>query len=148
MDRAGPPCQPRVHLVKLCVGVRDIAHLAALSAEEAKADPPLRHKTRNRPKRAGEIIAGGSLYWVIGGLILVRQRILDITPDISDDGTPCTALVLDPELVRVEARPMRAFQGWRYLKPEDAPPDLTNSNGSSENMPEEMRRALAALGLL
>ena len=104
--------------------MRDIAHLAALNAEEAKADPPLRHKTRNRPKLANEIIAGGSLYWVIGGAILVRQRILDITPDISEDGTPCTALVLDPELVRVEARAMRAFQGWRYLKPEDAPPDL------------------------
>ncbi len=128
--------------------MRDIAHLAALNAEEAKADPPLRHKTRNRPKLANEIIAGGSLYWVIGGAILVRQRILDITPDISEDGTPCTALVLDPELVRVEARAMRAFQGWRYLKPEDAPPDLTAQSSEAAEMPEEMRRALAALALL
>jgi len=128
--------------------VRDIAHLAALNAEEAKADPPLRHKTRNRPKLANEIIAGGSLYWVIGGAILVRQRILDITPDIAEDGTPCTALVLDPELVRVEARAMRAFQGWRYLKPEDAPPDLSAQRSETAEMPEEMRRALAALGLL
>ena len=128
--------------------MRDIAHLAALNAEEAKADPPLRHKTRNRPKLANEIIAGGSLYWVIGGAILVRQRILDITPDIAGDGTPCTALVLDPELVRVEARAMRAFQGWRYLKPEDAPPDLSAQRSETAEMPEEMRRALAALGLL
>ncbi len=144
MDRT----RNRVHLVKLCVGVRDIAHLTALNAEEATADPPLRHKTRNRPKRAGEITAGGSLYWVIGGLILVRQRILDITPDISEDGTPCTALVLDPELVRVEARAMRAFQGWRYLEATDAPPDLSAQSSETAQMPEEMRRALAALALL
>ena len=89
--------------------MRDITHLATLSAEEAKADPPLRHKTRNRPKLANEIIAGGSLYWVIGGVILVRQRILDITPDIAEDGTPCTALVLDPELERL-AQPR--VRGW------------------------------------
>jgi hypothetical protein len=128
--------------------VRDIAHLAALDAEDIAADPPLRHKTRHRPKQADEIIDGGSLYWVIGGVLMVRQRILDIRPDMGNDGIPCTALVLDPPLIRVEARPVRAFQGWRYLKPENAPPDLGAAASTSENMPEQMRRELAALGLL
>ncbi|MDR3506012.1 MAG: DUF1489 domain-containing protein, partial [Acidocella sp.] len=111
--------------------------------------PPLRHFTRNFPKRAAELTDGGSIYWVIGGVILVRQRILDITQDTDpEDGTPSTALVLDPALVRVEARAQRAFQGWRYLAPEDAPPDLTARNSDTAEMPEAMRRELAALGLL
>ncbi len=99
------------------------------------------------PKRAAEIIDGGSLYWVIGGAVLLRQRVLDIVPDIWDDGAKCTAIVLDPALVRVAARPVKAFQGWRYLTPEDAPPDLASSGGDAE-LPDDMRRALAALGLL
>ena len=131
------------------MGVRDAAHLAALQSARAAATPPLRHFTRNFPKRAAELTDGGSIYWVIGGVILVRQRILDITQDTDpEDGTPSTALVLDPELVRVEARAQRAFQGWRYLPPEDAPPDLTARNSDTAEMPEAMRRELAALGLL
>ncbi len=110
--------------------------------------PPLRHFTRNFPKRAAELSDGGSLYWVIGGVILVRQRILEVQQDRESDGTRCTALVLDTKLVRVEGRAMRAFQGWRYLEPKDAPPDLGQKAGGVAEMPESMRRELAALGLL
>lgn len=88
------------------------------------------------------------MYWVIGGIISVRQRLTDITRETEPDGTPITALILDPALVQVEPRPMRAFQGWRYLEPKDAPPDLGEGGTGSEAMPEEMRRQLAALGLL
>ena len=129
------------------MGVRDIAHLAALQKARAEASPPLRHFTRNFPKRAAELTAGGSIYWVIGGAVLARQLILDIRHDQEPDGSPCTALVLDPALVRVEARAQRAFQGWRYLEAKDAPADLTCVAGD-DAMPEAMRRDLAALGLL
>ena len=129
------------------MGVRDIAHLQALDAQDAAQNPPLRHVTRHRPKRGAELLDGGSIYWVIGGAILVRQKLIDIRPETAGDGTLCTALVLDQDLVRVEAKPMRAFQGWRYLDPKDAPPDLTEG-GSGAEMPEGLRRQLAALGLL
>ncbi len=128
--------------------MRDVAHLAALDTEDIAADPPLRHKTRNRPKRADDLTAGGSLYWVIGGVVLVRQRILEIRPDSFEDGSHCTAIVLDPALVRVAAKPVRAFQGWRYLAPADAPPDLASGAEGGAEMPDELRRALAALALL
>jgi len=138
-----------VHLIKLAVGVRDIAHLTALQAARLETEPPLRHRTRNSPKRAEELCAGGSIYWVIGGVILVRQRLLDIIEDHWDDGTRCAGLVLDPALVRVQARAVKAFQGWRYLEPADAPADLAADSGTGgADIPEEMRRALAALALI
>jgi hypothetical protein len=128
--------------------VRSIAHLQALQTARAEQSPPLRHFTRNFPKRADELTNGGSIYWVIGGAVLVRQRVLAVERATESDGSPCAALVLDPALVPVEARPMRAFQGWRYLAPEDAPADLGAQSTGAEAMPEEVRRQLAALGLL
>ncbi len=106
-----------------------------------------RHFTRQFPKRADELTEGGSLYWVIGGVVLVRQRLLEVRAETETDGSKLTALVLDPALVPVEAVPRRAFQGWRYLRPEDAPRDLGHT-GNDEQMPEAMRRELAALGLI
>jgi len=114
--------------------VRDVAHLAALQTAMAARNPPLRHTTRNTPKRAAELCDGGSIYWVIGGAVLVRQRILNILPETESDGSPCAALVLDPALVRVEARAMRAFQGWRYLKAGGRP-------GGPQHHPRHRRHA-------
>jgi hypothetical protein len=132
----------------LAVGAKDVSHLAAWQKQRAAEMPPLRHLTRHAPKRREELLAGGSLYWVVNGVILVRQRLLDIRPDKEADGSACAALVLDPELVRVEGRAMRAFQGWRYLDPKDAPADLAAMGLGVEEMPDAMRRALAALALL
>ena len=139
-----------LHLTKLAVGVRDIAHLAQLQARRLEQDPPLRHQTRNFPRRAEEILAGGSIYWVITGATLVRQRIVDIRPDAWDDGTSCAGLILDPLLVPVAARPTKPFQGWRYLAPEAAPPDLSAmpEAAGADDLPAAMRRELQALGLL
>lgn len=130
------------------MGVRDAAHLTALQKARADQNPPLRHLTRNFPKRAAELTDGGSIYWVITGTILLRQRVLAVERATESDGSPCAALILDPALVQVEPRPMRAFQGWRYLDPKDAPLDLGLAGSGSENMPEALRRQLAALGLL
>ncbi|CAG4916028.1 unnamed protein product [Acidocella sp. C78] len=139
-----------IHLVKLAVGVKDPGHLAEIQRRRAAADPPLRHQTRSFPKRAAELADGGSIYWVITGAILVRQLVLDVIEDVWDDGTTCTGLVLDPTLVRVEARPMKPFQGWRYLAPDDAPADLPEGVRISgiEALPPALRRELRALALL
>jgi hypothetical protein len=139
-----------LHLTKLAVGVSDISHLRELQAERARRDPPLRHRTRNFPRRAAEVVDGGSIYWVISGSMLARQRILDIIEDHWYDGSRCAALVLDPELVPLSGRPTKPFQGWRYLEPEDAPPDLVQgpmANGEAA-LPAEMRDELRALCLL
>lgn len=147
-DRAGSSRRV-IHLLKLAVGVRDIGHLAEIQRRRALADAPLRHQTRSFPKRADELRDGGSIYWVIGGAILVRQRVLDVIEDRWDDDTRCAGLVLDPHLVRVAARPMRAFQGWRYLTEEDAPMDITTSEAArADELPAALQRSLRALALL
>ena len=94
-----------LHITKLAVGVRDIEHLRELQAERVARNPPLRHRTRNFPRRHEEVIDGGSMYWVISGSMLVRQRIVDIIEDRRDDGSACTGLVLDPKLVPLAGRP-------------------------------------------
>ncbi len=139
-----------LHLMKLAVGVRDPAHLAALQAARARTAPPLRHVTRNRPRRAAEVLDGGSLYWVIGGMLAVRQAIRDIIEEAAADGIARTALVLDPALVALAGRPMQPFQGWRYLRPEAAPPDLAAAAAATgvEALPAALRADLRALGLL
>ena len=139
-----------LHLMKLAVGVRDPDHLAALQAERARTAPPLRHLTRNHPRRAAEVVDGGSLYWVIGGSLLVRQRILDIRAAADQDGPARTALVLDPALVALVGRPTRPFQGWRYLRAEDAPADLHTDPAAPDAtaLPAALQRQLRALGLL
>ncbi len=139
-----------LHLTKLAVGVRDLDHLRALQAERAGRDPPLRHRTRNFPRRAEEVTDGGSIYWVICGFMQARQRVLGIIEDHWSDGTACAGLVLDPKLAPLVGRPTKPFQGWRYLMPEDAPPDLVvapPARGESE-LPPVLRRELRALCLI
>ena len=136
-----------VHLLKLAVGITDLAHLRAVQAVRAR-HPPLRHQTRNTPRRTAELIDGGSIYWVIAGTLLARQRVLAVVQDRWDDHTPCAGLVLDPALVQVEGRPVKAFQGWRYLEADDAPPDLDDAAFAPGAMPPQMGNALRALGLL
>nr|WP_282571954.1 DUF1489 domain-containing protein [Roseomonas acroporae] len=142
-----------MHLIKLSVGSKDVGQLAAWQAARAVTHPPLRHRTRMRPKRAAEIEAGGSIYWVVAGFTGVRQRIVEVRDDVMEDGSACVALVLDPLLVPVAARPVKAFQGWRYLTPEAAPPDLgarsVDAAASGEAaLPPALAQALRAVGLL
>lgn len=142
-----------LHLIKLSVGPKDVAELRALQARRAAEDPPLRHRTRMLPRRAAEIAgpAGGSIYWVVAGFVRVRQRIIEIREDRWEDGSGCAGLVLDPRLVPVEARPMKPFQGWRYLEAAAAPPDLPTNRPAAlgvERLPPKLRRELHALGLL
>jgi hypothetical protein len=133
-----------LHICKLSVGVRDLAQLRARQAGSA---PPF-HQTRNFPRRAAEVLDGGSLYWVIGGIMSVRQPIIDIQPDTWDDGAPCARLTFAREYIPVAGRKIRPFQGWRYLQAADAPPDLTAVNADESALPEHLRHALRALCLL
>ncbi len=139
-----------LHIAKLAVGIRDIAHLRQVQAMRASQTPPLRHHTRSFPRRAAEITCGGSIYWVIGGAMLVRQRVLEVIEDRWDDATKCAGLVLDPALIPVEGRPTKAFQGWRYLTAADAPADVSTQGPArgADGLPEELRRQLQALCLL
>jgi hypothetical protein len=139
-----------LHLTKLAVGVRDIEHLRELQAERAQRNPPLRHRTRNFPRRRDEVLSGGSMYWVIGGATLVRQRLVDIIEDQWDDTSACAGLILDPKLVAVSARPTKPFQGWRYLRADEAPPDLVRARPARGEaaLPSALKRELRALCLL
>jgi hypothetical protein len=139
-----------LHIIKLAVGCPDIADLRGWQAERARNHPPLRHRTRNFPRRAPEIVGEGSIYWVIAGAVQVRQRIRDIIADTMDDGSACAAMVLDPKLVPVEPRRMKPFQGWRYLAADDAPIDLgTRRRASGEDLlPPQLARELRGLCLL
>lgn len=132
-----------LHLLKLAVGAESIADLEGFQANRRGR---LAHVTRMVPRRAEDLLDGGSLYWVIKGQIAVRQRLEAIEPFTDADGIGRCRLVLDRTVVRVRPRPFRAFQGWRYLAPEDSPPDLTSQDDAE--IPEALRNELAALGLL
>jgi hypothetical protein len=143
-----------LHLLKLCVGAESIEDLAdhienRLAGLRARGETPEQfHTTRMVPKRRDELLEGGSLYWVIKGSVQVRQRLLDIRPFTDGEGISRCHLVLEPVLQPTLWQPRRAFQGWRYLKLADAPRDLGSGGEGLEDMPPEMRRELAELGLL
>jgi hypothetical protein len=100
------------------------------------------------PKRVDELLDGGSIYWVIKGEIAAREKILAIELFRDKDGIGRCRLVMEPKLIAVSPRPMRPFQGWRYLDAKSAPPDLGKAAASVAAMPEPMRRELRELGLL
>lgn len=143
-----------LHLIKLSVGsdsVKDLRDwIREKLAEKKKRKLPLEHihTTRMVPKRADELIDGGSLYWVIRGEVLCRQRFIDVRPFVDKDGIGRCRLVLEPKLVLTQPRPYRAFQGWRYLAVKDAPKDLDRAAPGAAKMPEGLRRELRGLGLL
>lgn len=139
-----------VNLIKLCVGaeaVEDLVNWQA-SARAKGPDGLPRHVTRMWPKRADEVLNGGSLYWVFKGVVLCRQSILRLDEVIGQDGITRCGIVLEPEVVRTQSTPRRPFQGWRYLTTQDAPPDLPKSRTAEPSLPPELNRALAEIGVL
>ena len=143
-----------LNLIKLCVGcdsVEDLEEWIAFRLDEKRrAGEPAEqhHTTRMVPSRKDEILDGGSLYWVIKASVQCRQRILDIRPFTDGQGIGRCHLVLEPTVTRTAWQPKRAFQGWRYLKPEEAPVDLTRGRAAEAEMPAKLKRELADLGLL
>jgi len=139
-----------VNLIKLSVGTENVEDLAAWHATKRAqaADGLPRHITRMWPKREAEIISGGSIYWVIKGVIQCRQRVLRLDEVIGNDGIRRCAIVLDPTLVRTQSSLKRPFQGWRYLQTADAPLDLPEGRENEEALPVELNQALAEIGVL
>jgi hypothetical protein len=144
-----------LHLIKLAVGCESVKELKSWVAERMQTAKKKRlplhhiHVTRMTPKRGDELIAGGSLYWVIRGEIAAREKIIAIEPFRDRDGIGRCRLVMQPKVIAVSPRPMRAFQGWRYFTEDAAPPDLGKAAAAGvAAMPEPMRRELRDLGLL
>ena len=137
-----------LHILKLCVGAESVEDLVQWQNSHRGLWPAgeAMHVTRMWPKREAEVTQG-SLYWVIKGVVLARQRILRLEEVIGGDGIRRCALVLDAAVVRTEPAPRRAFQGWRYLDPADAPRDLVKGREREEKLPDELARALADIGL-
>jgi hypothetical protein len=139
-----------LNLIKLAVGIEDLEHLDKRQRQwRDKKTGHYRHWTRMTPKRDKELLDGGSLYWVIKGMILVRQPIVGFSED-EDEGKPMCVIELAPVQIPVQPRAQRAFQGWRYLKADAAPADIKKGGKLfvDPNMPQKMKLELAKLGLL
>ncbi|WP_101068857.1 DUF1489 family protein [Roseovarius salinarum] len=139
-----------LHLIKLSAGSDSVESLTAWQAgARAKGPDGLpRHVTRMWPKRAADLLDGGSIYWVVKGLVQCRQRIRRLDEVTGGDGIRRCAIVLDPEIVRTVNAPRRPFQGWRYLKPQDAPADLPRHRQEEDHLPPELSAALAEIGVV
>ncbi len=138
-----------LNILKLCVGADSVEDLLQWHDQHQGlwAKGTTEHITRMWPKREAEVLDGGSLYWVIKGIILARQRILALEPRRGSDGIERCALMLGAEVIRTEPAPRRPFQGWRYLVAEESPRDLPKGRAKDDKLPEGLARALADIGL-
>jgi hypothetical protein len=139
-----------LNLVKLSVGIETIEHLAAVQESRRVANNlngKFWHQTRQRPTRDEALLDGGSIYWIIKGVMRVRQLITGLETIHDEEGIRRCRIILDPILTPTTHRRRRPFQGWRYLESADAPPDLGVEDTAAE-MPAEMLEELRALGLL
>lgn len=142
-----------MNLIKLCVGASSLEEFEGwiaqrkAAAEKAGKTYEQFHTTRQTPRAREELLDGGSLYWVIKGAIACRQRIADLRAVTDADGVARCRIVLEQPIIRVVPRPRGPFQGWRYLKPEDAPADL-DARGDGDAPHPDMARALSELGLI
>jgi hypothetical protein len=138
------------HIIKLAVGIRDVAHLESVqrdrSAARGVSDGNRRAYTRHKPVRP-DVLEDGSLYWVVQGVIRCRQRILGFEQEADAEGRKYCLFVLDPELVPVVPTQRGPFQGWRYLRADEAPADLERG-ADGEMPPDEMLKELRSLGLI
>jgi len=139
-----------VHILKLCVGIDSVDHLIEVRKGRENLLPDGTaynyHITRFRPKRASEILMGGSIYWVIKGFVQVRQRIIGLDMIETDTGSKCK-IIMDTCLVRTESQPRRPHQGWRYLECADAPRDIM-AGEKVDSLPPEMSMKLREMGLI
>lgn len=141
-----------MHLQKLSVGSESIQTLKdwqklVVRRRKAKGlSPHHQHVTRMFPKQKEALLDGGSIYWIIKGQMICRNKIVDLEEVRTNDGRKACAIIMEPKLIPVVPTPRRPFQGWRYLKAEDAPADLTGPS-SGEDLPPALRRKLVELGV-
>ena len=131
-----------VHLKKLAVGISSIENLKDRQSFIFDTYGEIINFTRNKPKRVDELIEGGSLYWIINRKVFVRQKILEIKSFVLEDGKKSAGIVLQNKLIRVRPVSMKPFQGWRYYKIEEIPPDIDDDVFS-----DDFNNELSKLGL-
>ena len=140
-----------IHMIKLCVGVSSLAELESYRNERAHwwdadyGEDVHVHRTRMMPKRKDEMEGLSSIYWVIAGQVVCRQPIIRLAKFTTAEGIDYCDIIMAPDMVRTIPYPKRPFQGWRYLRPEDAPPDL-GANENAESL--ALAADLAKLGLI
>ena len=142
-----------MHLVKLCVGVSSVEELENYREERftwyrgaPHPDNLHVHRTRSMPRQRASIIGQGSLFWVMAGEIRCRQSIVALAPVEDHEGRPYCDILMLPDIVRTIPYPRQPFQGWRYLRPQDAPPDLPS--GVEAAGQAEFAAELHRLGLI
>jgi hypothetical protein len=135
-----------LHLIELAVGIDDLEQLRRVRAARAAERGGGWVYTRNRPRRAAEVLAGGSIYWVIRGQIRVRQLVTGFRNERDENGRRYCLIDVDRILVPTLSRSCRPFQGWRYLAPEAAPPD--RAAPGAPPLPDHLLVELRALGLI
>lgn len=136
-------------MMKLAVGVPSLEAFESRIETRRLSGAGMQVWTRSFPKRAGDVIGEGSLYWVVAGLLSARQTIITIEEDTYDDGSRCARIELEPVLIRVSPVRTRPFQGWRYLQPAAAPADVRAVDASGiETLPAAVLRDLKELCLV
>jgi hypothetical protein len=134
-----------LHLLKLAVGIDDIDQLRRIRAARSAERGGNWVYTRNHPRRAVEVLRGGSIYWVIRGHIRVRQLVTGFRSERDANGRRYCLIEVDESLVQTLPRSWRPFQGWRYLSPEDAPADRSEPG---EPPSDRLLAELRSLGLI
>ena len=108
-----------LHLIKLAVGVDNLAHIKVLQAarrkqRRQKPNSPHWVYTRNTPRRGEEVLAGGSLYWVIRGVIRCRQVLVGFEEDFDkEEAHKYCRIQVKRTIIPTAPKTCRAFQGWR-----------------------------------
>ncbi|MDZ7588245.1 MAG: DUF1489 domain-containing protein [Parasphingorhabdus sp.] len=111
--------------------------------ESHQAAGEARLTTRYLPKRHAEMV-GGSLFWIHNKKIVGRSPIIGFM----ENGEGRQWIRLEPKLIAVKPVARRAHQGWRYLEPADAPPDLGDGADGTGDLPAELLGELSVLGLV
>jgi hypothetical protein len=143
------PATGPLHLVKMAVGALDIEDLRR-SREQRRAERGESWVyTRNHPRRAPEVLDGGSIYWVVKGQVRARERIIGFRTKRDDNDRAYCLILTDGDFVVTLPRAFRPFQGWRYLLPSDVPKDAPGGPGGDYSMmPDHMLVELRELGLI
>ncbi len=139
-----------VNLIKLCVGVKDLDQLSNWQSQKGydyNGQMAVNHITRNFPKRGDELLDSGSLYWIIKGSVLARNKIIGLEEVINAEGKKYCSIVLSTPFIVTEPKQHRPFQGWRYYTPDRVPQDII-TGGKHDDLPQEMLMELQKLGLL
>ena len=144
-----------VNIVKLAVGVQSVEELVLiqkrfLNQPGAQTSKGFYHSTKLMPKKHEAIVKSGSLYWVIKGVICARQKILSITKQEDPDGIKRCKIFLDNSIIKTAPVRKKPFQGWRYLKKNRTPADITDplTTTFDDDIPLKVQQQLLEVGLL